>query len=709
MKKPIVLILLILVMTGVFVLDIGQYLNLAFFKSQQQALESVIYAEPLLSGLSFFAVYIAVTALSLPGALLLTLIAGALFGFYWGLLIVSFASTIGATLAFLVSRLLLRDWVALKFAKQLKAVNQGVDKEGAFYLFSLRLIPLFPFFVINLLMGLTSIKTWTFFWVSQLGMLAGTMVYVNAGTQIASLESLSGIVSFPVLSAFMLLGLFPLMAKRVLALVAAKKIYRAWPKPKTFDNDVIVIGAGAGGLVSAYISAAVNAKVTLIEKSAMGGDCLNTGCVPSKAVIRSAKLRHQIATSDQWAVTANAEPCDMQAVMARVKKVIERIEPHDSVERYQNLGVNVIEGEAAITSPYTVTVDNQELTTRNIIVATGAGPYVPPIPGLSQINYLTSDNVWDLEYLPKRLIILGGGPIGCELTQAFSRLGSDVTQVEMLPRLMLREDKDISRFVEAQFKAEAINVMTDTKAVEVIIEQGEKLLVCEKEGQILRLPFDELLIAVGRKPHTQGFGLELLNIPLSANGTIEVNEYQQTVYPNIYAVGDVAGPYQFTHTAAHQAWYAAVNALFGVFKRFKTDYSVIPWATFIDPEVARVGLNEQEAQEQNVAYETTRYDIDDLDRAIADGSDKGFIKVLTMPGSDKILGVTIVGTSAGELIAEYVLAMKHGLGLNKILGTIHIYPTMMEANKYVAGMWKQQHKPERILKWLERWHNWRRG
>ncbi len=705
--------LLIFVLVGLvasfFIFDLGRFFSLEYLKNEQAALDALYANRPLMVIAVFFFGYIAVTALSLPGAAILTLAAGAQFGLLLGTLIVSFASTIGATLAFLVSRYLLRDTIENRFGDKLKTFNSNIEKDGAFYLFTVRLVPVFPFFLVNLVMGLTRLKTGVFYLVSQIGMLAGTLVFVNAGTQLAQIESLSGILSPGLLFSFALLGIFPLIAKKVVEMVKARKQYEGFTKPEKFDHDIVVLGAGSGGLVTSYIGAVVKANVTLIEKNKMGGDCLNTGCVPSKALIRSGKLMHNIKHSQKYGVQSATGEVDFAKTMQRVHEVIAKIEPHDSVERYTSLGVNVIEGEGRITSPWTVDVNGQTLTTRNIVIATGGSAFVPPIPGLDKVNYRTSENLWELNTQPKRLVILGGGPIGCELTQAFSRLGSEVTQVEMAPRIMGREDPDVADMVQQKFEAEGINVMVDTKAVAVESDNGEHVLICERGGDTVRVAFDEIIVAVGRKANTQGFGLQELGVNLTDRGTVEVNEYLQTNYPNIYAVGDVAGPYQFTHVAAHQAWYAAVNSLFGMFKKFRADYRVIPWATFTDPEVARVGLNETDAKADNIAYELTTYGIDDLDRAIADSSDYGVVKVLTVPGKDKILGVTIVGEHAGDLIAEYVLAMKHGLGLNKILGTIHIYPTLSESNKYAAGEWKRAHQPEKLLEYVKKFHAWRRG
>ncbi len=708
-NKKLIFVVIAALIAAFFIFDLGRFFDLQYLKSEQAALNSLYENKPLLVILSFFFIYIAVTALSLPGAAILTLAAGAQFGLWLGVIIVSFASTIGATLAFLVSRFLLRDTIEAKFGDKLKTFNDNIEKDGAFYLFTVRLVPVFPFFLVNLVMGLTRLKTAVFYLVSQIGMLAGTIVFVNAGTQLAKIDSLGGILSPGLIFSFALLGIFPLVAKKIVEVIKANKIYAGHEKPKSFDRDMVVIGAGSGGLVSSYIAAAVKAKVSLIERHKMGGDCLNTGCVPSKALIRSAKLMNNIKHSEKYGVQQASAEIDFAKTMQRVHEVIAKIEPHDSVERYTGLGVDVIEGEGRITSPWTVEVNGRTLTTRNIVIATGASPFVPAIKDIETVEYLTSDTLWQLKTQPKRLIVLGGGPIGSELTQAFNRLGSEVWLVEREDKIMDREDPEISEMVREKFVAEGVHVMINTNAVGVETDAGEKQLVCEQGGDTIKIAFDEIIIAVGRKPNTSGFGAEELGISLNPKGTIATNEYLQTDYPNIYAVGDVAGPYQFTHTSSHQAWYAAVNSLFGTFKKFRADYRVIPWATFTDPEVARVGLNEIEAKEQNIPYEVTTYGIDDLDRAIADSSDYGLVKVLTVPGKDKILGVTIVGEHAGDLIAEYVLAMKYKLGLNKILGTIHIYPTLAESNKYVAGEWKRAHQPETVLKWVEKYHSWRRG
>jgi pyruvate/2-oxoglutarate dehydrogenase complex dihydrolipoamide dehydrogenase (E3) component/uncharacterized membrane protein YdjX (TVP38/TMEM64 family) len=693
--------------------ELGQLLTLETLKSSRDALAGFNRDRPLPTLLGFFAIYVGAAALSIPGAVILTLAAGAIFGFGVGLLAVSFASSLGALLAFLATRYLLRDAVQARFGRQLATINEGMRRDGTFYLLTLRLVPVFPFFLVNLLVALTPIGAARFYWVSQLGMLAGTAVYVNAGTRLAAIEQPSDVLSPALLASFALLGVFPLVARSVVRAMQRRKVYANWTRPRRFDRNLVVIGAGAGGLVTSYIAAAVKASVTLVEGHKMGGDCLNYGCVPSKALIRSARLATQISRAAQLGIRGATGEVDFAAVMARIQRVIGAIEPHDSVERYRALGVDVVQGSARITSPWRVEIATADgvraITTRSIVIATGARPLVPPIPGLEEAGYLTSDTVWGLRERPPRLVVLGAGPVGCELAQAFARLGSQVTLVEMAPRVMAREDPEVAALVADALRGDGVDLLTEHQALRCESQGGPKRLVVRHREAERAIEFDALLVAVGRAPRVEGFGLEELGIPLTPRRTIETDAYLQTLYPNIYAVGDVAGPFQFTHTAAHQAWYAAVNALFGRFRRFRADYSVIPWATFTDPEVARVGLSETEAKAAGVAYEVTRYDLDDLDRAIADGTTTGFVKLLTAPGKDRILGATIVGEHAGELLAEYVLAMKHGLGLNRILGTIHTYPTMAEANKYAAGAWKRAHAPDRLLAWVERYHAWERA
>lgn len=708
--KLLVVVSILVLIAAYFATGVGSYLTLSSLKQNQELLTAQFAKDPFLISLIFGLSYVAVTSLSIPGATILTLASGAIFGLFYGTIIASVASTLGATLSFLGARYLFRQPVEQRYRERMKAINQGLQKEGSFYLLTLRLIPAFPFFLVNLVMGLTNFSVWRFSFVSQIGMLPGTFVYVNAGTEVSKIENLNGILSPGLLASFSLLGILPLLSKWIVGFFRSQKYIRKYKKPEKFDYNMIVIGGGSAGLVSAYIAAAVKAKVALIEKHKMGGDCLNYGCVPSKALIRSAKIFNYFRRANEFGLEPVAPKIQFSKVMERVQRVIHEIEPHDSIARYSSLGVDCITGEAQILSPYQVKVNGKVLTTRNIVVATGARPLVPKIPGLELVKPLTSDNIWNLREQPQKLVVLGGGPIGCELAQSFARFGTKVTLVEMSDRIMAREDLDVAEIVTQTFQREGMHVLTSHKALRIEVSSGNSQLVCENDGKEIAIEFDQILLAIGRQANVTGFGLEDLGVEISGRGTVLADDYLRTTnFPNIYVCGDVTGPYQFTHTAAHQAWYVAVNALFSPFKSFKVDYSVIPWCTFSDPEVARVGINEIEAKEKGIEYQVTKYGIDDLDRAIADGEARGFVKVLTVPGSDKILGVTIVGHHAGDIIAEYVTAMKYGLGLNKILGTIHIYPTFSESNKYAAGVWKKQNAPQFALKILGKFHELRRS
>jgi len=708
-KRLTVVAILAIAIASYFVFDLDQYLTLQFAQSRLAELENFRDNNFALAAALYFSLYVAVTALSIPGALIITLLGGAIFGLFWGTLLVSFASSIGATLAFLVSRLLLKDWVQTKFGNYLAPVNRGMERDGNFYLFSMRMVPLFPFFVINLLMGLTPIRAWSFYWVSQLGMFLGTIVYVNAGSELGQITSLSGLVSAPVIFSFVLLGLMPLVARWIVNAIQRGKALRKFEKPRQFDANVVVIGGGSAGLVASLIVAGAKAKVMLVEKHKMGGDCLNTGCVPSKSLIRSGRIMSYLRRAEEYGIRNASGEVDFAAVMSRVRGVIKTIEPHDSVERFTSLGVECLQDEATIETPYRVRVGNRLIHTRSIIVATGARPLVPPIPGLDEVGYLTSDTVWELEALPKRLLVVGGGPIGCELAQAFSNLGAEVIQVDMATRIMPREDEEVSAAVMEQFTRQGIRLLTEHKLQRFVMEGGKKIMEAEHDGETVRVEFDEVLMAIGRKPNVEGFGLEDLDMPLNDNGTININTAMQTSYPNIFACGDVAGPYQFTHMASFQAFFAAINSVLGGLWRLRANYRVVPWATFTDPEVARVGMSEEEAKQQGVAYEVTRYDLDHLDRALADGEAHGFIKVLTVPGKDKILGATIVGYHAGELIGEFVFAMTHNMGLKKIAAVTHIYPTLLEANKFSANAWRSARLPEKYFPWMARFFRWQRG
>lgn len=708
--RILILSVLLITLFLIWLFDLSAIFQLENLKFHLDELKTLITNNFWLSSFIYFGAYVAMAALSVPGALVLTVAGGALYGIFWGFVLVSFASTLGASLAFLSARFIFQEWFEKKFPAVMSKVHEGIKKEGLFYLFALRLVPIFPFFLVNIALGLSKMPLKNFFFVSQLGMMPGTLAYINAGLQISQLTSLSDVLSFKLLSSFLVLALVPWFGQFLINYFRQKKIYAPFikNKPKNFDFDLICIGAGSAGLVSAYIGSALKAKVALIEKNKMGGDCLNTGCVPSKALIRSAHFMHDLQQAENLGFYEAKAQINFSQIMARVHKKIKSIEPHDSVERYEALGVKCFLGQAQVLDPWRVKVGAQVLNSRKIIIASGAEPLIPGITGLDKINFLHSNNLWELKTLPKNLLILGGGPIGCEMAQCFARLGSKVSLVEMTSRLLAAEDEKVGRFLQRELVKDGVEIFLNHEAKEFSEENGVKILLCQSPEGEKKLAFDEVLVAVGRKANTKGFGLKKLGLKLRANGSIEVDEYLRATFPNIYACGDVTGPYQFTHAASHQAWHCAVNALLGI-KKFKIDYRFMPWCTFTDPEIASVGLNEERAKLKNIAYEITEYDLADLDRAIVDEQAQGFVRILTEPNKDRILGVTIVGAQASNLLSEFVLAMRHGLGLKKIMACIHLYPSMAEANKAAAGKWYAAHAPSNILKFLESYFSWRRG
>lgn len=486
-----------------------------------------------------------------------------------------------------------------------------------------------------------------------------------------------------------------------------------WKKPKRFDRNLIVIGAGSAGLVSAYIAALAKAEVSLVEAHAMGGDCLNTGCVPSKALLHCARLAHSANDGARYGVNVSDVSVDFPAVMRQVRLAIQMIEPHDSVERFTGLGVDCIKGYARFVDPWTVDIaradgKTQRLSAKSFILATGAAPVIPELPGIEHSGYLTSETLWDAmakrATVPSRMIILGGGPIGCELAQAFQRLGAQVTIVEMAERLLLKEDEQAALLIAQTLWEEKVTLLTGHRAVR--FENGRNLVVQGPDGE-RTLEYDELVIAVGRKPRVAGFGLEELG--LVKDGRLKTDDKLRTDMPHILCAGDVAGNQQLTHGASHEAWYATVNALARPFKSYRADYRVLPRITYTDPEVASVGLTEAEAKAAGIAFDVTRYDLDDLDRAIAEGKLRGFVKILTAKGSDQIVGATIVGAHAGDMLTEITFAMKHKMGLRKIMQVVHPYPTWSEANKYAAGQYGLARQPAALQKWAERWFRWQRG
>lgn len=683
------------------------YLSLSFLKSQLKAAQTLWDSSPVFLASLYMAVYVFVTALSLPGAAVMTLFGGAVFGLFWGTLIVSFASTFGATLSFLVARFFIHDWVKSKFRNRYDRIKQEFDRNGGFYIFSVRLVPLIPFFVANLIFGLTPVRVSTYYLASQIGMLPGTLVYVNAGRQLGQLQGVSGILSPSLIGAFLALALLPWLSKIILGFLRKRRVFSKFKRPKKFDYQVVVIGAGSAGLVAANLIATLKGKVALVEKHKMGGDCLNTGCVPSKTLIRSARLAHEMKNAHRYGLKGVDDKVDFPQVMKRVREVIHKIEPHDSVERYESLGVDCFQGEAQILSPFEIQVGSQKLTTRQIIVATGARPRRASFPGIEQVRVLDSNSIWSLEELPSRLLVLGGGAIGCELAQSFARLGSQVTLLERADRLLVKEEKEVSRLIESEFKEEGLSLYLNAHVLSFDVKEGQSRCLVEAAGEKKHLEFDFVLMALGREPNVAGFGLENLDIALRKNKTIETNEFLQTNIPNIWACGDVTGPYQFTHAAGQQGSVAALNALFAPFKKWRWETQRMPWVTFTDPEVAHMGETKESAQQKKLDFEVVDFPMERSDRALAEGSSAGFVQVLVAKGKDQILGVSIVGPHAGEMLAEFSAIVKAGKGLNHLISLIHPYPTLSEANKSAALAWKKAQTPKWVLNFLERVNKWR--
>ena len=705
----------------------GAAFDLESLRSVRLSMAHWVRESPELAALGFIAAYLLVAVLALPGALILTLLGGALFGLAAGVLLVAFASSLGALLSFAVVRWIAGRALRDRLAVRLAPIARGIAQDGAYYLFTLRVVPVFPFFLVNVLVALTPIRAWTFYWVSLFGMLPATLVYVNAGHQLASLTSVTGLLSPGLMSALLLLGVFPLLARKILpatarrveALAASWRANRRWrgQRPPRFDRDLIVIGAGAAGLVAANIAASLRARVTLIEREAMGGDCLNTGCVPSKALIRLARRAHE---ERQWrleesmitgAPASSPSRPDLAALLARVRATIARIAPHDSVERYRSLGVECLRGEARVVSPWTVELSDEEsgvisrLHARHLIIATGADPVVPEIKGLDPGRILTTQTVWSMRELPARLLVLGGGPVGCELAQAFQRLGAAVTVIERADRLLPREEPEASAEVCRALEADGVRVLTGASLASVSHGAAAQV-ICQ--GVEVVVEFDQLLCALGRRSRVEGFGIETLGLVREPDGTLKVDDWMRTSEPGVFACGDVASSDRLTHVAGQMGWLAAYNALFGSVWPLRIDRRAIPRCVFTDPEVARVGLTRAEAEAAGIRVTCTRYEMSALDRAIIEEQTQGFVMVLSAQGSDQILGATVVGARAGELVALYTLAIRERLGLRRLMSMMIAYPGWADAGRAAASQWQRDQAPSWMLAWLERWHQWRR-
>lgn len=714
-KKTLLLCALAAAIVAFFVLGGDRLLTFDTLIAHREALIAAVETRQIQSMTAYFVLYLTFAAASLPGSAILTLCGGMLFGLAGGAVLSSFASTIGATLAFLFSRTLLREPMERRLGGWLRRFNAGIAREGALYLLSLRLIPVIPFPLINLVAGLTNLRLGTFVWASQLGMLPATILYAHAGTMLGDISSPGDVLTWPVLTAFAALAMLPWAARFLFRFIRRRHIYRSYVKPERFEHDLVVIGAGAAGLVAANVAATLRASVTLIEQNRMGGDCLNTGCVPSKALIRAARLAYDIRQARRLGIDVPAPTVSLPDVMRHIRDVIAAIEPHDSAERYAALGVTIRHGAARVIDPWHVEITAVDgsacrISTRAIIIATGAEPAIPSVPGLRDTPYLTSETLWDhlsrLTVLPPRIAILGGGPIGCELAQAFARLGSGVTVLEQAKQLLPHEDEDVAAFARIMLESEGVAVLTGARLRHCSAKGAETILTLDGEHE-QRLSADMLIVATGRTARLSGFGLEELGI--AAGQKIEINEFLETRFPNILAAGDVASPFRFTHAAGEQGWRAAINALLGGLWRLGVDFDAMPAVTFTDPEIARVGFSESSARHAGLAFETTTIPFSDLDRALVDRAATGFIKILTEPGKDRILGATIVGAHAGEIVSVFALSIRKRLGLGAILATIHAYPTFAEIGKLAAREWRRKQMSTTLLRLLERFHTWRRG
>lgn len=480
-----------------------------------------------------------------------------------------------------------------------------------------------------------------------------------------------------------------------------------WRNPTpTGRYNLVVIGGGSAGLVAAVGAAGLGAKVALLERNLLGGDCLNVGCVPSKTLLRSAKVLGEIASAHHFGVGVESMRVDFRRVMERVHHVRAEISEHDSVHRLSKLGIDVFLGEAHFVGPHAITIDDQTLTFSKAVIATGSRPAVPPIPGLRETGYLTNETVWDLVDLPPRLAIIGAGPIGAELAQAFRRFGSEVAVFDVIPRLLGREDEDAAEVLRRTFEREGIALSLGSEILQVARREHAKELVYKQNGETHTLLVDEILVAAGRLPNLEGLHLEAANVAYHKRG-VEVDDTLRTTNPNIYAAGDVASRFQFTHVADATARMVLQNALFPGPKKRLSDL-IIPWVTYTDPEVAHVGMYEWEAEKAGIPVQTFVHAFADTDRGRADGEQEGFVKVHVKKGTDKMIGATIVGRHAGELISEITVAMSGRLGLRHLAAVIHPYPTEAEAIRKVADAYNRTRLTPTIAKFLKCWFNWQR-
>jgi pyruvate/2-oxoglutarate dehydrogenase complex dihydrolipoamide dehydrogenase (E3) component/uncharacterized membrane protein YdjX (TVP38/TMEM64 family) len=700
------------------------------------------------------AVYILACVLFIPGSLL-TLGAGFVFGIVVGTITVSIASTLGATAAFLLGRTLARPWIEARVAHRPKfrALDEAVRRQGFKIVLLTRLSPIFPFNLLNYTFGLTRVSLRDYILASWIGMLPGTVMYVYLGTTLKTLADLAaGNVPTSVGQQVLFgAGLVATVAVTVLITrLARKALQEAIPPPtrqteplahgdlampntvQVLPDDVhnqtlvanvhprdwvnpqpqsrynlVVIGAGTGGLVCAAGAAGLGARVALVEKHLLGGDCLNVGCVPSKALLRAARAYADVRDAAGFGVTVPpGAKVDFPAVMERMRRLRAGISPNDSAARFHSLGVDVFLGAAHFTGPDAVEVNGQTLRFARAVIATGGRPIQPPIPGLAEAGFQTNETIFSLMELPRRLAVIGAGPIGCELVQAFARFGSQTFLVGKQPQILPREDPDAAQLVETALQHDGVQLLLGHDLRRVERSGGERVLCLESPHGPKEIRVDDILVAVGRVPNVDGLNLEAAGVAHDSRIGVQVDDRLRTTSPRIYAVGDVCSRYQFTHAADAMARLAIQNALF--FGGARLSALTIPWCTYTDPEIAHVGLYERQAQEQGIAVQTLTQPLDGVDRALLDGETAGFVRVHLRRGTDKILGATIVARHAGDMISELTLAMTGGLGLRTPARTIHPYPTQAEAIKKVADAYNRTRLTPFVKRMLDKWMAWTR-
>ncbi|MBA3536096.1 MAG: FAD-dependent oxidoreductase [Tatlockia sp.] len=694
---PLILLLGLLILF--FSLRLDKYLTFTSLRENRATLISWTKEHFFMAALLYMSCYTLAVAASVPGAVFLTLAGGFLFGVVFGTVFVIVSATLGATALFFAVRTSFGDWLAKSALSWLGRMREGFQQNAFSYLLMLRLVPLFPFWVVNIVPALLGVDAKTFIITTFFGILPGSIVYVMVGNglshvfeanQTPNLGIIFDIKVLLPLLALAALSFIPILYKRV-----NPKEQKKNPKTNQIKCDLSIIGAGAGGLSVAAVAAQLGLKVVLLESGKMGGDCLNYGCVPSKSLLAAGKIAYQLRHAAQFGISSKGLEIDFKKVMQQVHAVIKVLAKNDSVERFESLGVQVIKAVARFSGVNTLVAQDRVIEARRIVIATGSSPFKPPIPGLEDTPYLTNETIFNLTEQPKHLIVIGGGPIGCELAQAFSMLGSKITLIEGF-NLLPKDDVDCVAILRAQLKAMGIIIHEQAKVlgVEPHAHGGIKVSI-NQAGEKLAIRGSHLLIATGRRANVENLDLEKAGIVYSNKG-IEVNSRLQTSNRRVYALGDVVGPYQFTHMATYQAGIVLRNIAFKI--PAKVDYRAIPWVTYTLPEIAHVGLLAEEAL-KHADIQFTEWSFLENDRAQTEHSLEGKIKIIS-DKKGRVLGVTIVGAHAGELILPWVIAIREKRTLRSFTDAVSPYPTLSEISKRVAGEFYKSKLFSNKTRWL---------